>query len=112
MPGFDGTGPMGAGSMTGRAMGYCRQGYSVPGTGYNYGRGAGFRRGGRGSYGSGAAGMGFGRRQVSPWNQPVYEQNNITNTADSLNSLKNEADYLKNALDEINRRISEVGKTG
>ncbi|MCK4338295.1 MAG: DUF5320 domain-containing protein, partial [Candidatus Aminicenantes bacterium] len=23
MPGFDGTGPMGAGSMTGRGMGFC-----------------------------------------------------------------------------------------
>ena len=111
MPGFDGTGPMGAGSMTGRAMGYCGPGYNAPGAGYNYGRGAGFGRRGRGFYGPGA-GTGFGRRQVSPWNQPVYEQSNIANRGDSLNSLKDEADYLKNALDEINRRISEMGKTG
>jgi hypothetical protein len=42
MPGFDGTGPMGAGPMTGRGLGYCspsRSGYGpVPAWGSGYRR--------------------------------------------------------------------------
>jgi len=34
MPGFDGTGPMGMGQMTGRGLGYC----AVPIGGYGFGR--------------------------------------------------------------------------
>ncbi len=54
MPGGDGTGPMGMGSMTGRGMGYCA-GFAVPGFanpvgfmggfGLGYGRGRGRGRG-------------------------------------------------------------------
>ena len=45
MPGGDGTGPGGMGSMTGRAAGYCA-GYPVPGfTNSTFGRGYGFGRG-------------------------------------------------------------------
>ena len=42
MPGGDGTGPMGMGSMTGRGMGYCA---GSPAAGFA-GRGGGFGRGG------------------------------------------------------------------
>lgn len=83
MPGFDGTGPMGRGSMTGRGMGYCAvpvgdtpqpqartpQPYPVPpkGSWYGYmpdrgfglGRGRGFGRGG----GRGRGGRRGGRRR-------------------------------------------------
>ncbi|MBN2873702.1 MAG: DUF5320 domain-containing protein [Spirochaetales bacterium] len=54
MPGFDRSGPAGAGPMTGRAMGYCGGGRvqadvygRVPaaGLGFGYGRGRGFGRG-------------------------------------------------------------------
>ncbi|MEM2916545.1 MAG: DUF5320 domain-containing protein [Candidatus Woesearchaeota archaeon] len=41
MPGFDGTGPMGLGPMTGRGMGLC-------GRGFRLGFGRGFGRFGRG----------------------------------------------------------------
>jgi hypothetical protein len=55
MPGFDRTGPMGAGSMTGGARGLCNPanaGYNARFTqGSNYGRGLGLRRGFRGGYG-------------------------------------------------------------
>ena len=59
MPRGDGTGPMGAGPMTGRAAGYCA-GYATPGfanpvaggMGLGMGRGRGFRTGGgRGGFG-------------------------------------------------------------
>ena len=53
MPHGDGTGPWGAGSMTGRGVGHCagyeQPGFANPGPGFvGMGRGAGFGRGGRG----------------------------------------------------------------
>ena len=56
MPGYDGTGPLGRGSLTGRRLGYCavptvRATTPVPtpvpryGLGLGYGRGFGRRRG-------------------------------------------------------------------
>ncbi|MEA3490258.1 MAG: DUF5320 domain-containing protein [Candidatus Omnitrophota bacterium] len=66
MPGGDGTGPAGMGSMTGRAAGYCA-GYSVPGymnplpgRGW-FGRGGGWGRG-----------RGFGRGFDRPWRAYPY----------------------------------------
>ena len=92
MPGFDGTGPMGAGPMTGWSRGYCNpsgltgygpvtahgppvflpryRGFAYrPNPGLGFGRGRGFGRDhgwffGRG-YGRGF-GRGFGRRGVYP----------------------------------------------
>jgi len=91
MPGYDGRGP-----MTGGGRGLC----GPSGRGYDYGRGADFRRGGRGAYGYGR-GMGFGRRQdfVNP---PAYDK------GVSLNSLKAEADYLKDRFENINKQILEM----
>ena len=58
MLGYDGTGPMGQGPMTGRGMGYCAPGapqtdveqpvFGVGGVGYGVGRGGLPRGGGRG----------------------------------------------------------------
>ena len=87
MPGFDGTGPMGGGSMTGWGRGYC---YALAGGAFGpvYGRGRGYARGfGRGlaqvgfrrGFGPGwgrGYGRGFGRRQLYPpsggWYGPAY----------------------------------------
>ena len=74
MPGFDRTGPMGAGPMTGGARGLCNPatagavrayGGYAGGYGYGYGRGMGFRRGFRGGYGPG---MGMGIIGLWRWN--------------------------------------------
>jgi len=46
MPGFDGTGPNGAGPMTGGARGYCVAGAGVGGAPRGFARGGGFGRGG------------------------------------------------------------------
>ncbi len=60
MPGFDMTGPLGRGRLTGRGLGPCGTG---TGYGAGYGRGAGLGRGlGRG-YGRGF-GRGFGWRAM------------------------------------------------
>ncbi len=70
MPGGDGTGPMGQGSKTGRALGPCAgqptPGYmnELPGRGAGRGRGHGRGLGlGRGF----GFGRGFGRRCFSGW---------------------------------------------
>lgn len=44
MPGRNGTGPMGKGPMTGRGMGFCRNGKSNIGLGMGFGFRRGFRR--------------------------------------------------------------------
>lgn len=76
MPRGDGTGPMGAGAMTGRGMGSCASAGAVN---YGYGCGAGLRRGARSFY-----------------NPGVYE---------SKASLQNRAENLKRSLDDIQRQL-------
>ncbi|MFZ5974915.1 MAG: DUF5320 domain-containing protein [Bacillota bacterium] len=51
MPGRDGTGPKGHGSMTGRGLGYCAAGQNAQnGNGLGLGLGRGFRWGCRGNF--------------------------------------------------------------
>lgn len=127
MPGGDGTGPAGMGSMTGRAAGYCA-GYSAPGfmnpiagRGYGFGFGRGFGRGGggrgrrnwfyatgltgwqRAAYGYPATGWGVPNYGVpyGPPAAPTREQ--------ELDMLKGQAEYLHNALEDVNKRIKELG---
>ncbi len=111
MPGFDGSGPMGAGSMTGGARGFC----NPANTGYNpqfaggYGRGMGLRRGFRGGAGPGmSAGPGYGRGFgfYPPVGGAAYQMT----AEDEINMLKANADYMKNSLDEISKRIKELEK--
>ena len=110
MPGFDGTGPMGAGSMTGGARGFCTHtasGYPRP-----LGRGMGFGHGSRGGYGP-DMGMrrGFGRGfGWCRWYPPAYGPDYPLDQAGEINMLKAKADVMKNTLDSINKRIEELEK--
>jgi hypothetical protein len=121
MPGFDGTGPMGAGSMTGGGRGFCNPGGAAYGPmygrgfgyGYGYGRGRGFRRG----FGAGfGRGRGFGWRTFYPaWGAgygpaygPLYGNPYGMSSEDELQMLKNEADAIKSDLEGINKRIEEL----
>ena len=113
MPGFDRTGPLGAGSMTGGARGRCNPATAgnIPAYAgdYGYGLGLGLRRGFRGGYGPGQGrGRGYGRGYggYPPAVPPVYSMS----AADEMDTLKADADYLKKSLDAINRRIEELGK--
>ncbi|MBN2512696.1 MAG: DUF5320 domain-containing protein [Sedimentisphaerales bacterium] len=115
MPGGDGTGPMGMGPMTGRAAGYCG-GYVMPGYA-NYGMGRGFigRGGGFGGRGGGrgwrnwyyATGLpGWARFSGYPSGfsaAPTAEQEH--------QALKQQAQYLADSLDMINKRIEELQKS-
>ncbi|HKL67859.1 MAG TPA: DUF5320 domain-containing protein [Bacteroidales bacterium] len=101
MPGGDKTGPIGAGPMTGRRLGFC-VGNTEPGAfygrGYGMGRGPGmgFRHGMRG---------GFGRRfawQSEP--VPSYENemmNDRTFLEREIGGLKDQLSFLENKLSKL-----------
>jgi hypothetical protein len=116
MPRGDGTGPFGAGPMTGRAAGYCAgfdmPGYANPipgrGMGMGFGRGRGFvgfgRGGGRGHrhwfYATGLPGwMRFGA-YGAPYQKldPEAEKQ----------MLKSQADALEAELESIKKRLGEI----
>ncbi len=113
MPGFDRTGPMGAGPMTGGARGRCNP--ATAGTipaytgGYGYGRGLGLRRGFRGGYGAGRGrGRGYGRGYG--WYPPAAVPAYSMDAAGEMDMLKADADYMQKSLDAINKRIEELRK--
>ena len=104
----DRRGPEGFGPMTGRGLGYCA-GYDSPGFtkgvsrgggGFEVGRGfgGGFGRGFRGGFQSG-----YYRMPVAPQYNPVQQT-----PEQELASLKQNADYLKQDLESINKRIDEL----
>ncbi len=101
MPRGDGTGPMGAGPMTGRRAGRCAcAGYDAPGFANPMPRrGLGFRGGGRGFrnmfYATGLPGW-----QRFGYVPPTPQQEN--------DALKAQAESLKQELDAINKRIEEM----
>ena len=111
MPRGDGTGPMGAGAMTGRGMGFCT-GYNAPGyasiTGG--GRGIGFGRGRRFGFGgvgwrSGVPGwMRFGAGGT-PYGYTFYPQ---PDSQTEKQALKSQADFLQAELDQIRKRLEEI----
>lgn len=118
MPGGDRTGPRGFGPMTGRAAGYCA-GYPVPGYanpipgrgwfGRGFGRGRGwFGRGfGRGwrnfYYGAGFPGYFGPVPEAYPYAQDVTPK-------EEIQMLKDQAELLKNELEEIQKRIGTLEK--
>ncbi len=108
MPGFDGSGPKGAGPMTGGRRGECssintkygRRFFGEKSYGMGYGRG--FR---------GGSGPGMGMRRSFGGNFTETFPSNNSVLADELNVLKAEAELVKNVLDTITRRITELEKT-
>ncbi|MGI6173590.1 MAG: DUF5320 domain-containing protein [Christensenellales bacterium] len=92
MPRKDGTGPMGAGPMTGRGRGPCADGSVGYGAGYGagYGFGMGRRRG---------CGRGFGRQFA-----PDFPQNDVSQK-DLLTEQKR---ILEERLENINKRLDTL----
>jgi hypothetical protein len=112
MPGFDQSGPMGAGPMSGGTRGRCTPATAgnIPAYAgdYGYGRGLGQRRGFRGGYGPGAGrGRCFGRGHG--WIPPVAGPAYSMDAAGEIDMLKADADYLKKSLETINKRIEKLG---
>ena len=110
MPRGDGSGPMGAGPMTGRAAGFCA-GYATPGFanpvggGMGRGRGLGVRGGGRGGFGFRnrfyATGM-PGRAVVAPPAlTPEQEQTYLDN---EINALEEELKAARERQGELSKK--------
>ena len=108
MPGFNGTGPNGAGPMTGGGRGLCNPASPannpVMNRGYNYGRSFGYGRGFRGA-GSGR-GVGYGRN--AGWYPPAAASGVTENRTTEILNLKNEASSLQQSLEAIKQRIAEL----
>lgn len=113
MPGFDGTGPIGAGPMTGGARGLCNQanaGYNPRFTeGYGYGRALGLRRGFRGGFGPNR-GWGRGLGRIYGGYPTDAGRSYSMNAVDAIDMLKADADYMQKSLDAISKRIEELEK--
>ena len=101
MPGFNRTGPLGMGPMTGGGRGLCNPGGR--GVGYRpYGLGRGLRRGfGRG------LGLGFGNayRAGYPYSAPTAPQ---MTREQELDFLKSQSQDIKDQLGEIEARIQQI----
>ncbi len=108
MPRGDGTGPAGAGAMSGRAAGFCA-GYQTPGfANQSAGFGGGFGRG-RGFFGRPRLGLG---RRWGAWDGSFIapQMAPVQNGEDEMQVLKNHAAALRNQLDAVEKRLDEIGK--
>ena len=95
MPGFDGTGPRGMGSMTGGGRGFC----SPWGTGAAYRSYGRFPRMGYGyPY--------YGARSVAPGAVPFAPR---MTREQELDMLKNQAQVMKGQLEQIESRVQQLG---
>ena len=113
MPAGDRTGPVGQGPRTGRALGYC-SGYDVPGytKAGGAGMGWGMRRGGGRGLGRGFRGGGFGWGRTANFN-PQYGTDpywGAPTQEEELKQLKRQAEDLKDAQKNIEKRIQELEK--
>jgi len=106
MPRGDRTGPLGLGPMTGRRAGYCA-GYNMPGYANpavpRYG--AGFGGGFGGGFRAGLGWRGGGYWGTPRWQYPAPAP--LTPQQES-EALKAEANWLKNQLEAIEKRIEEL----
>jgi hypothetical protein len=117
MPFGDRTGPDGLGPKTGRAKGYC-SGFSSPGSMNPVpGRGRGFSRGA----GPGWVGGGHGWRchywmtGMPGWARSAYpEYADAPNfiAREEADVLRNQAEFLKKQLEDIQNRINTLEKAG
>ncbi len=110
MPGGDGTGPRGMGSMTGRAAGYCA-GYDVPGytnfvparMGRGRGRGFAFRRPVR------PMRFGYPGYYAPPVeNYPLSKEEEMGILENEMSALEREHKLLKDEMENLTRRLNEL----
>ena len=87
MPGFNGTGPNGQGSMVGRRMGACASNDSK--SAVHFGRGRGFNN---------QRGMGMGYRHGNRNFVNIPEVSDKTIIENEINSLKNQLSVLEDKL--------------
>jgi len=111
MPGGNRTGPMGFGPMTGRGLGFCA-GYSAPGfmnpsQAWGWGGGSGRGRGWRHRYW--ATGIpGWAWSWPAQTGFPAVQPGLVASAASEVELLRQQAEYLKQSLDEVNERLAKL----
>jgi len=105
MPGFDGTGPLGMGMMTGRGRGFCISNI-LPGIGLAPRFGRGGRRGWWQSDFANGMLVGLGGYLAHSLLARRFAPH--VSGKDELNLLKEEASYLESALEQARKRIKEL----
>lgn len=107
MPGFNRTGPLGEGPMTGGGFGHCGRGRHWLGAGYGGSRGPrGFGGGGRGwghGWGSGG-GYGYGRGRGSGYEPDDLPESHTSTITERIEWLENELKYAREELDRLKRK--------
>ena len=104
MPGFDGTGPMGQGPMTGGGFGYCAPGDALNTNNSYYRRGR--QRRFFASRGGMERGRGF-RYRFYANDRFLSEYNNIPETNEK-EYLENELKYLEQEMNSIKTRLEKI----
>lgn len=109
MPGFDRSGPMGAGAMTGGRRGFCSTTDSADAgassTGYGAGRGCR-----RGRFFASGAGRGFGRgfggegRAVSAPMRSASSQNELEYLTQEAQNLEKNLQMIKKRIDDLQQK--------
>lgn len=99
MPGYDGTGPAGRGSMTGGGRGFC----NPAGMGYRRGGGRGMGWSTRFGRGMGA-GRGWGASPFPAGRAPAMSMRRD----EERDMLKAEAEQLSQSLDAIRKRMADL----
>lgn len=107
MPGYDRSGPMGGGPMTGGMRGFCNPA-ATANRFSSFGIGRGLGQGFRGGMGRGRR-SGFGRG-FSGY-PPVVAGPYADSPGVELDGLKAQADFLRNSLDAISQRIAQLEKS-
>ncbi|MCG9969848.1 DUF5320 domain-containing protein [Pelotomaculum terephthalicicum JT] len=105
MPGFDGTGPLGMGIMTGRGRGFCISNI-LPGNGLAQRLGRGGRRGWLCS--DFTAGMLVGLGGYFAHSLMTKHFTTPGSNENELNLLKEEVGYLESTLEQAKKRIKEL----
>ena len=108
MTGFDRTGPMGAGPMTGGRRGVCNPSRAYEEYGYSIGRGSNGVRG-RNSRGCRGMGMRYGWQGAYPYPARYYVPTyGASNAGPYAVKPGEELDMLRNDLNAIKKRIEEL----
>lgn len=108
MPGFDGTGPIGQGPMTGGGRGYCAVNLSGSGVRPIGGRGF-YRRGGGRGYRNCFYAIGLpGWMRAQKGMQAFGGFGRSLTKEEELSMLKSQTEYLKDELDAVQARVQDL----
>ncbi|ADG82108.1 DUF5320 domain-containing protein [Thermincola potens] len=109
MPGFDGTGPLGQGPVTGGGFGYCSSSVGQGNHSASYGTLCGVGRGGT-PYGGGRGRCFGGSRRFGGKRLPSVWRNHVPAPVNEKEFLQGRIKALQAEIETINKKISELNQ--